>query len=224
MKEKEEIILLLKAFEEKLQKPENHWLLIELRKMIDNIDIKDIRSVLNISGYHSVDYSFIADVNLRKQLMIDNYRMEDTALNTRINDEIERFYNYCVNTFYQIENLVNYYFYYHYKNLDDCFKHFEETQVNCERLKYMSTIADIPIGTKLYSFGKDVLGKEYGYKLQRLREVRNEGLHRCTIIVKDNKDNNKINVFFKNEDFNSIRILLKKIVSCVKVSLSKNSG
>ena len=71
-------------------------------------DITAIRSALEIRANSSITYSFVKNQRLRDQLIIDNLRMENAALNLQ-DPEADRFYVFCVNAFYQVENIVNYF-------------------------------------------------------------------------------------------------------------------
>lgn len=72
-------------------------------------DVHAIRETLEIRANNSISYDFIlakGNQRLRDQLLIDNLRMENAALNLK-EKELERFYSFCANAFYQIENVVN---------------------------------------------------------------------------------------------------------------------
>ena len=72
-------------------------------------NISAIRSALEIRANVSISYSFVKHQRLRDQLIIDNLRMENAALNLQ-DPEDGRFYIFCVNAFYQVENIVNYFY------------------------------------------------------------------------------------------------------------------
>ena len=69
-------------------------------------DVTAIRRALEIRANNSISYDFINQQRLRDQLIIDNLRMENAALNLQIS-EAERFYSFCVNAFYQVENIIS---------------------------------------------------------------------------------------------------------------------
>ena len=62
-------------------------------------DVSAIRSALEIRATESLKYSFVKVPRLRDQLIIDNLRMENAALNLQ-ERESDRFYIFCVNAFY----------------------------------------------------------------------------------------------------------------------------
>ena len=87
-------------------------------------DVHFIREALGIKADNSISYDFIlnkGNQRLRDQLLIDNLRMENAALNLK-DKEQERFYVFCVNAFYQIENVVNFYLHVKYPKITDLLK------------------------------------------------------------------------------------------------------
>ena len=203
-------------------------------------DIAAIRAALEIRGYNSIDYSFIKELRLRDYLNADNLRMENAALNFR-EKESERFYSFCVNAFYQVENIVNYYFHKAYPNIEDLLKVIEDATINdtdgnksfkFKRAKgefVEKNVGDIQIFYKINALCNLLFPKDNKLKstLGNLRKVRNEGEHRCQIIWDEKNEENKLYVFLKKATFNSIRITLKKVVAEVKSqlqSMEKDEG
>jgi hypothetical protein len=195
-------------------------------------DIAAIRAALEIRGYNSIDYSFIKELRLRDYLNADNLRMENAALNFK-EKESERFYSFCVNAFYQVENIVNYYFYKVYPDIEDLLKVIEDATKNdtdgkksfkFKRAKgefVEKNVGDIQIFYKINAFCNLLFPKNDKIKstLGNLRKVRNEGEHRCQIIWDEKNEENKLYVFLKKATFNSLRITLKKVVAEVKTQL-----
>ena len=66
-----------------------------------NQDIKKVKEALELRADYSIDYSFVKDIFVQRQLMIDNLRMENVLLNLSMS-EIERYDNFCVNAFLQV--------------------------------------------------------------------------------------------------------------------------
>ena len=50
----------------------------------------------------------------------------------------------------------------------------------------------------------------------QLKQVRNEGAHRCMVIMEEHDESNALYKFFNYNTFNSIRIVLIKLVSTIK--------
>jgi hypothetical protein len=140
--------------------------------------------------------------------------MENAALNLQ-EKEIDRFYIFCVNAFYQVENIVNYYFYSLYPNIYDLLGIIEDATKGNGEYRFDRTkgkydnISDIQIYYKLNAlcsllFPGDV---PINATLGNLRKVRNVGEHRCQVIWSEKDERNNLYVFFKNASFNSIRIV-----------------
>ena len=101
-------------------------------------DVQAIREALEIRANKSIAYDFVRHQRLRDQLIIDNLRMENAALNLQQNEK-ERFYTFCVNAFYQVENIINYYFHETYPNITDLLtiiEYFTSTEVDKQGNSY----------------------------------------------------------------------------------------
>jgi len=234
---KEQLKKLLEFLDEIVKDKDNYWFLEELRNRygkkinLNSItqNINDIREALQIRGANSIKYEYIKNEALRNQLLVDNLRMENYALELKTLDETERFYNFCVNAFYQIENLINYYYYTVYPNINDLLTQLENATAHStypfHRNERQHSVADIVIEKKVNAFCAEFFpynpaADEYtAILLSDLRKVRNEGLHRCDVIIKDKEE--KLHNFFKYQNFNSIRILLKKVSAKVNEELNK---
>ena len=128
-------------------------------------DVSAIRSALEIRATESLKYSFVKVQRLRDQLIIDNLRMENAALNLQ-EKESDRFYIFCVNAFYQLENIINYYYHISYPNIDDLLTTIE-VSTRCEEEKYRfkratgslkeKSVVDIHIYHKIRHYGQHLL-------------------------------------------------------------------
>jgi len=190
-------------------------------------DVHAIREALEIRANNSISYDFIlakGNQRLRDQLLIDNLRMENAALDLK-EKENERFYSFCANAFYQIENVVNFYFYVLFPDIDDLLS-FIENMTNIEEKyafkrnanKEYKNVSDIEITHKLNAICNTLFSDDKNIKVtySQLRQVRNEGAHRCMVIVEEHDESNALYRFFKCNTFNSIRIVLIKLVSTIK--------
>lgn len=181
-----------------------------------------IREALEIRANKSIFYDFIENQRLKDQLIIDNLRMENSALNLQINED-ERFYSFCVNAFYQLENLINYYFHTTYPNINDLLTVIENTTENSRypfkrnSKNQEKTVGDIHMVSKINAICDLLLPNVDHIKenLSSLRKVRNEGAHRCMVIFKD-EDNNQLYKFRKFNSINEVRIILKKVVNSIE--------
>ena len=192
-------------------------------------DISAIRSALEIRANVSISYDFVKEQRLRDQLIIDNLRMENAALNLKEPEE-DRFFTFCVNAFYQVENIVNYYYHLSYPNIEAILSEIEEATkleksdyYKFERSGKEQNVADIAVAHKINALCNTLLPNEKSLKMAigTLRQVRNEGEHRCSIIQKEKDDNNNVYKFFKNNTFNSVRIYLKQFVYAVKKGIQE---
>ena len=191
-------------------------------------DISAIRSALEIRANASLTYSFVRNQRLRDQLIIDNLRMENAALNLK-EPEADRFYVFCVNAFYQVENILNYFYYTSFPEIDTLLKEIEDgTQNEKNDFKFRRTgkeqnVGSIPVAHKLNAFFNTYLPEEGSLKwsIGTLRQVRNEGEHRCDIIRQEKDDNNNLYKFFKSKTFNYVRIDLIKFVNAIEHKLEK---
>jgi hypothetical protein len=189
--------------------------------------IQAIREALEIRANCSITYDFIKEERIRNQLIIDNLRMENAALNLK-EVENERFYVFCVNAFYQIENVINYYYHKTSHNIKELLsKIVEATQYDGEgKYAYKPTgkeesVGDIPIACKLNAFCNTFFHDDnIKITYANLRKVRNEGEHRCMTIIKNQNEDDSFYRFFKYNSFNSIRRILIKLVCEVRKQLT----
>lgn len=84
--------------------------------------------------------------------------------------------------------------------------------------KEYKNVSDIGIAYKLNAICNTLFPNDKNIKItySQLRQVRNEGAHRCMLIVKEHDENNALYRFFKYNTFNSIRIVLIKLVGTIK--------
>lgn len=196
--------------------------------MCSNIssDITAIRSALEIRANASITYSFVTDHRLRDQLIIDNLRMENAVLNLQ-EPEADRFYVFCVNAFYQVENIINYFFKTVCPEVDSLLKVIEDAtqdeknDYGFRRTGKEQNVGSIPVVHKLNAFFNSYLPEESYLKwsIGTLRQVRNEREHRCDIIRQEKDENNNLYKIFKSKTFNNVRIDLIKFVNAIEHKL-----
>lgn len=190
-------------------------------------DITAIRSALEIRANASIKYSFVESQRLRDQLIIDNLRMENAALNLQ-EPEAARFYVFCVNAFYQVENILNYFYHMTFPEVESLLKAIEDaTQDEKNDFKFIrngreQNVGSIPVVHKLNAFFNSYLPEEglLKWSIGTLRQVRNEGEHRCDIIRQEKNENNNLYKFFKRKTFNYVRIDLIKFVNAIEYKLN----
>lgn len=157
------------------------------------LDTEAIRNHLEIRANISIDFEFVKNERVRKQLIKDNLKMENSRLDHEIKNDTERFYNFCVEAFYQIEELVNYYFGTKYTFEDFILlissKNNGKT-FNQKKLSEITIAEKIFVFEGLFYYGQvDAAGKTIRYEsiINLIREVRNEDSHRCNIIEQDSE-------------------------------------
>ncbi len=195
-----------------------------------------IREHLSITGNNSIDYKFVLNKTVKDQLDKDNLRMENARLRISKESELDRFYDFCVNAFYQVEQLINYYYGTKFPLIEDLLKHLEsiqytkfengvEVQKNCFKRNSFNpekSIDEITIGSKLFAFRLEFYNVKYDYtgtNLDSLRLVRNEGQHRCEVIKNNINENKKLHNFFKNNSFDTVHKLIEKLKFTVEDNL-----
>lgn len=196
-------------------------------------DIKKIKEIFEIRADISIDYSFVKDISVRRQLMIDNLRMENTLLNLS-NSEKERYENFCVNAFLQVENILNYYYSEKFGNDIDAFlsniERFTEDEMYPFKRgqdKIYEYISEVSIYNKIAAFCKEFFpfdpnAKNYTFiNLNTLRKIRNNCFHRANnndSIANSESDKEKSSA---PPTLTNFRDTLKRVAHKVKEELGK---
>lgn len=193
----------------------------------DNVakDVAFIRFALNITATNSINYDFVKHQRLRDQLYIDNLRMENSMLDLKVSEDV-RFYNYCVNAFYQIENLLNYYYYITYPNISDLLDEIElctqqeDAQFRFKRKGDEQSVGNITAYNKLLAFC-NCMSISWNDKntLNYIRRVRNEGEHRNTIEATSKKGSDKFEAFINAKDRAKVLADVRLVASKVEVNI-----
>ena len=230
---KEDLEKLIDFIIELSELKENEWF---KNKLIDKIEASSnivsikkntdkIVNLLDVNPECSIDYSFISHQLLRKRLELDNLRMENVRYDIKEKEDIKRLYDFCINAFYQIENLLNYYYYEKYPKINDLFDHLEGIDKTKFKRKSEKNVGDITIAVKMYSFIRVYYSSpeeiSIGYNLDNLRQIRNEGLHRCTRIKNIQNENLRLHQFIKYASFDSIHGLVNSLTEKIKKSFIK---
>ncbi len=157
-----------------------------------NDNIEKIKAALEIRAGASIDYSFVNDDSVRKQLVADNLRMENAILNLS-DSEKERYEKFCVNAFLQVENILNYYYCEKYdKDIANILTDIENATKNDQSIfnrtsfkieyKYVS---DISMYIKIQAFCNQFFPRIPGINdytasnLHKLKNMRNNFFHRA---------------------------------------------
>ena len=183
-------------------------------------DTSKIINFLDINPSCSIDYSFINYKLLKTRLELDNLRMENVRYDLKEKDEMKRLYDFCINAFYQIENLINFFYYEKFPKIENLLTYLEGIKDSKFKRKEEKNIGDIAIFSKIYAFNKTYYAEDFtGYNIDSLRLIRNEGLHRCSRIKNIENENKRLHDFLKHASFHSVHSLVNSLALKVKENL-----
>lgn len=190
-----------------------------------NEDIRRIKKILELSADPSIDYSFVKDIFVRSQLTVDNLRMENVLLNPTLS-KIERFENFCVSAFLQVENILNYYYHQRFNHdISQVLTYIENESPFQRNGKEYKFISDIAIYNKIQAFCNNFFPYDENVRdftavnINKLRLIRNDSFHRAgddDAIRKENRGEKKQSYIPTENEF---RDSLKKLVLKVKEQL-----
>lgn len=173
-----------------------HISFIRQIKGIDNsvsIKLTEKFSLLN----NLIDYNFIKNDKVKKRLIDDNHKMERFLLVENLTDK-DKFISFCTSAFHQIENLVNYYYWSKFDNIELLLNYlfinnpsFKSRYKTIEKTKGFKKISDLNINVLVYLYEKEFYfdkKKFYKQELTKIREIRNDDSHRCSVIDVDKKE------------------------------------
>jgi RNA-directed DNA polymerase len=148
-----------------------------------------------------VDYEFITHMGVRERLISDNLKMEKTLMD-KIHDDENKFISFCTAAFHQIENLLNYYYWKRFPEIADLLEfllannpRFKKRHKTIDDAKNRFTkIGALDVNVLVYIFEKQFYfeagtnaseKKFYDRRISKLREIRNDDSHRCSVIELD---------------------------------------
>jgi hypothetical protein len=159
--------------------------IIELENKIQNLEDMIFRVVnfLSIGADRITHYDFVMDAIVRRQLELDYILMEKTPASD--------FNTYCQHAFFQIENLLNYYFTKRFPtNTQEAKEYFTQNQKATEEKNTRGfRVSEVPYNTKFISFAKEFLMDEKGKptplnnNIQNIAYVRHSSIHRNSIDI-----------------------------------------
>ncbi|MGV6829342.1 MAG: hypothetical protein ACWA45_08090 [Flavobacteriales bacterium] len=142
-------------------------------------------------------YDFVTDETVRRQLELDYLKMMQTPASN--------FNEYCHYSFFQIENLLNYYYTIRFQSKEELQEYFKFTNDPKEVVK--TRVSEIPYSSKWAKFANEFLmtekkwtdkmtGEEkikkvaipLNYDIQKIAYVRNSSIHRNTIDIEKYED------------------------------------
>lgn len=131
-------------------------------------------------------FQFIKDEFVRRQVELDYLKM----LRTPVSD----FKSFCKFSFYQVENLLNYYYSLRFSSEVEIKRYF--TVANGDQNKTKSKISEIPAALKWSKFAQEFLQdrdkkidgvnlRSLNYDIQKIAYVRNSSSHRNSYEIED---------------------------------------
>ena len=234
---KEDLKKLLAFISALTEQPGNEEFVAGLRALVGQpnepglkADLEDIRRILRIRGIQSIDYSFVNDELTRNQLIMDNIRMEDCLLDNELSVQ-EKYYEFCSYIHFQVENVLNYYYTKAFSTFDLAQWHIETYSKGAPNpfAKNSKLVSCTEISTyhKTTAFCADFFPWVQGAPdytssiLSKIRNVRNEYVHRSGVTVKI--EGEKVKELQKNYTFASLRTVLQKLVDCARQQFDTSS-
>lgn len=152
-------------------------------------DTHHIRFAVELLGDCTINYLFIKNARVQNQLIRDNLRMENSRLSNELKTDIERFYSFCTYAFYQIEELVNYYYYNRCLDFESFLQYIKSFHPYV-KLNDEKSINEVKSYIKIKCFELEFKMSElYKYsEIDNIRITRNTESHRCSIIEKEDTE------------------------------------
>lgn len=217
--DKKQLKILLNFITNKLAYEQgNEWFVEELVERLENK-----QPTISYGNYFkkirlktSIDYNFVENQKLQKELVFYNLMMEKAYSDRNEKEEFECFYNFCINAFSQIEHIINFYYYKNFSTIDVLLTHLERIpETTFKRSGKEKNVMDIPMGVKIFHFGRIYYKRENNSdftiaNIQVLRDIKEKGFEKCIKLKSDPKE--KLHNFFKYQNFSTVRGTLKKIM------------
>ena len=167
----------------------------DLKNELDNLK----KVVFRIMDFNFPDlnadikhYDFITDEIVRRQLELDFLKMMQTPASN--------FNAYCLYSFFQIENLLNYYYTIRFNSKEELTRYF--TFGNSPNTTNNSRVSEIPYSIKWAKFSQEFIMRDneridkltgeksikkvatpLNYDIQKIAYVRNSSIHRNTVDI-----------------------------------------
>jgi RNA-directed DNA polymerase len=164
----------------------------------NNVSIKLIEKYTLLNNL--IDYSCIKNSEVKDRLIRDNHKMEQIPL-LKNQTENDKFISFCTSAFHQIENLLNYYYWSKFKSFSQLLEHlllhnpsFKQRYKTIDNAKNnFKKISELNINLIVYLYEKEFFfdkKKYYKQEITKLREIRNDDSHRCSVIDVDKDEIN----------------------------------
>lgn len=204
--------------------------------------LRVLRSTLQLRGRPSVDYGFVTDSRVRDQLVVDNLRMENTALMTkrdlllvpreRRSDDDEallaehtRLDLFAIAAFNQLESLANWFFVWSYTNIKDIVEAIEDATKTSEYpykapavggKGYPDSVEGVSMYYKMGALIEMLDLHDVKDKLSYLRSHRNHCIHRGDTVKEE-----AVEKFRLYNNFGTVRTLLNRVVDAVRKDVAE---
>ncbi|OXG07777.1 reverse transcriptase (RNA-dependent DNA polymerase) [Flavobacterium araucananum] len=169
-----------------------HLSFLKLIRGDDDQTVKRLRLKFSFLN-NLIDYSFIDNEKVKVRLEKDNKTMEKIFFDIDMSED--KFISFCTSAFHQIENLMNYFYWKKFEH-DELLN---ELLINNARFKKryktlekaqeeIKTIRNLDINVLVYLYEKEFFFDKkvyYNKHITMLREIRNDGSHRCSIFGLD---------------------------------------
>jgi hypothetical protein len=145
-------------------------------------EIVQLRETLNLKETPSIDYVRIKENKVRRQLVADNIRMEQARFH-----EEQAFRRYCTFAFFQVEQLLTYYFHHKFNSIEDLKKDFKSLEIKedyFEKARKINDIKSFILVSAYINIFFTSKGNPKSWGLDNLRDVRNLEEHRCAVALK----------------------------------------
>ena len=156
----------------------------------DGIYLYYKRQYLRLFSNDFIDYSFINNTSVRTQLELDYKKMDLCRQNGLLSEE-EKFAEYSLYAFFQIEELINYYLTTSMSMDQLKTELISHTLLTPKNLKNKSDVSEVPIVFKVFLFEKYFYYKARGFydsNITKLRIIRNQMLHRQSATKRKESD------------------------------------
>lgn len=156
-----------------------------------------------LSLKNCIDYSFINNDEVKTRLISDNHEMERLHCKYILSKE-NVFIDFCTAAFHQIENLLYYFYWKRFPNINDLSEYLHNNNPDVRKkskkgVHYYGKIGDIQINHLVYLFEKEFYFDKkisYNQEITFLRNARNDHSHRCFLtnldVPKVKKEHNQI--------------------------------
>lgn len=166
--------------------------LMEKLKMLE-ASLAEMRQIISIKSEASLQFDKITDKRVLTQLRSDNARMEHALVSLEIFPDFDTelaFRRFCAFAFFQIEELLNYYYHKKFQHrMTELRRDFISRGIVLKHIENAKKVSDIRPWVLINAYNHEFFESKGGKKtwgLDNLRNIRNLEEHRCSVLLKDN--------------------------------------